>query len=75
MTSLAEALPAQIKRVSEKKARWEGYMRDGLLGPLAGLSVKIMQAEIEQAIANLASGDVLAIMQSHANLAAYNEDD
>ena len=75
--TLAEALPKQIKRVSEKKERWVGYMRDTpeLGGPGMQLSINIMQAEIDCAIEALASGDVVRMMQCHESLAGYNDDD
>jgi hypothetical protein len=75
MTSLADALPAQIKRISEKKARWEGYLRDHEMGPGLQLSINIMQFEIEQAVQSLASGDVIAMLRAHECLAAYSDDD
>ena len=75
MITLAESLPAQIKRVSEKKARWEGYMRDHDMGPGMQFSINIMQSEIDNAVQSLASGDVVSMLQSHESLAAYSDDD
>ena len=75
MASLADALPAEIKRVTAKKERWQGYMRDHDMGPGMQFSINIMQAEIEQAVANLASGDVVAMMRSHEALKGYSDDD
>ena len=42
MITLAESLPAQIKRVSEKKPRWEGYMRDHDMGLGMQFTINVM---------------------------------
>ena len=75
MTSLAEALPAQIKRVTAKKERWQDLMREQDMGPGMQFSINIMQAEIDRAVAALAGGDVVEMMAAHEALADYNDDD
>ena len=75
MTSVAEALPEEIKRVTAKKERWQGYMQQNDMGPGMQFSINIMTAEIEQAVASLASGDVVAMIQSLEALKRYNDDD
>lgn len=74
-TSLADALPAQIARVTAKKERWQGYMRDHDMGPGMQLSINIMQMEIEEAVLALSSGDVARMMAAHQALADYSDDD
>ena len=73
--TLADALPAQIKRVTAKKERWQEYMRDHNMGAGMQLSINIMQAEIENAVAALASGDVTDMLAAHEALKGYNDDD
>lgn len=77
--TLADALPREIKRVQEKKERWAVYAADmdkHAPGSSAGmrLSMNIMQAEIDTAVAVLASGDVVAMMASHEALKGYDND-
>lgn len=73
--SVADALPREIARVTAKKERWQGYMREHNMGPGMQLSVNIMQAEIEQAIKAMAEQDTVAMMQSLEALKGYNDDD
>ena len=73
--TLADDLPREIARVTAKKERWQGYMRDNDMGPGMQFSINIMQAEIERAIAALSSGDVLEMLAAHAALKGYNDDD
>ena len=74
-TTLADALPAQIKRVTAKKERWQHMMREHNMGPGMQFSINIMQMEIESAVTALASGDVAAMMVAHQSLADYSDDD
>lgn len=73
--TLADALPAQIKRVTAKKERWQQMARDHDLGPGMQLSINIMQAEIERGVKALASGDVVEMIAAHQALADYSDDD
>ena len=75
METLADALPAQIKRVTAKKERWQAMMKEHNMGPGMQFSINIMQAEIEAGIAALASGDIAAMMAAHQSLADYSDDD
>lgn len=74
-TTLADALPAQIKRVTAKKERWQQMTRDHDMGPGMQFSISIMQAEIERGVRALASGDVVEMLAAHAALADYSDDD
>jgi len=73
--TLADALPREIARVTAKKERWQGYMRDHDMGLGMQFSINIMQAEIEQAVQALASGDVTEMLAAHEALKGYNDDD
>lgn len=75
MATLADALPAQIKRVTAKKERWQQMMRDHDMGPGMQFSINIMQVDIERGVAALASGDVTEMLAAHQALAAYSDDD
>ena len=75
VNTLADALPAQIKRVQAKKERWLGYLHDHDMGPGTLFSTMIMQAEIDEAIAALASGDVVRMLDAHEALADYSDGD
>ena len=66
--TLAAALTREIARVTAKKERWQGYMRDHNMGPGMQLSINIMQAEIEKSIAALAAGDVTAMIAAYESL-------
>ena len=74
--TLADALPREIARVTAKKERWLGYMREhpGMAHGMS-ISVKIMTAEIERAVRALASGDVAKMLEAHEALKGYNDDD
>ncbi len=73
--TLADALPAQIKRVTEKKERWQQMMRDHDMGPGMQFTINIMQAEIDRGVKALASGDVVEMLAAHQALADYSDDD
>ena len=75
LNTLADALPAQIKRVTAKKERWQQMMREHDMGPGMQFSINIMQAEIERGVKALASGDVTEMLAAHQALADYNDDD
>ena len=74
MMTLADALPAEIKRLTAKKERWQQLMREHNMGPGMQLTINIMQAEIERGIAALASGDVVEMMAAHQALTNYSEE-
>ena len=77
LTTLADALPAEIARVQAKRERWLGYARE--MGPqgAAGMAftTRIMQAEINEAVQALASGDVVRMLRAHDALKGYSDDD
>lgn len=73
--TLADALPEQIARITAKKERWQQMMRDHDMGPGMQFSINIMQAEIEQGVKALASGDVVEMLAAHQSLADYSDDD
>ena len=75
MNTLADALPAQIKRVTAKKERWQAMMKEHNMGPGMQFSINIMQMEIEAGVAALASGDVASMIAAHQSLADYSDDD
>jgi hypothetical protein len=75
--NLADALPAQIARVQAKRDRWVGYARE--MGPQGAVgtqfTIRIMQAEINEAVQALASGDVVRMIRAHEALKGYSDDD
>jgi hypothetical protein len=73
--TLADALPREIARVTAKKERWIGYMRDHDMGPGMQFSINIMAAEIDEAIKACATGDVVAMMAALESLRGYSDDD
>lgn len=79
-TTLADALPAEIKRVQAKRERWLGYQRraeQDKNGPrvMFGPSLMMMQMAIDEGVAALASGDVARMLHAHAELKDFNDDD
>lgn len=73
-TTLADALPAEIKRVTAIKERWQELAREHDMGPGMQLYINIMQAEIDRGVQALASGDVVAMLAAHQALADYSDD-
>lgn len=78
--TLADALPAEIKRVQAKKERWIEYAAEiDKAQPGSGKSlqfgINVMQFEIDVAIATLASGDVVAMLKAYETLKAYDDND
>jgi hypothetical protein len=73
--TLADTLPREIARVTAKKERWQGYMRDHDMGPGMQFSINIMQQEIKSAVRACASGDVVEMMAAHEALKEYSDDD
>lgn len=72
--TLADDLPAQIKRVQEKRERWLGYGRDHPNMIVAPACI-MMQMAIDEGVAALASGDVVRMLRAHAELVDFNDDD
>lgn len=73
MTSLAEALPAEIKRVQKKREEWQEYARQVEGGPHGGAAsftpgIMMMQMEIDEGLDALASGDVVRMLRAHEAL-------
>lgn len=78
--TLGDALPREIKRVREKKERWIGYaaeMEKMQPGSSVGmtLTMRIMDAHINEGVEALASGDVMRMLAAHEDLKRYSEDD
>ena len=71
--TLADALPKEIKRVQEKRERWLGYGRE-FPNMLVAPACAMMQAEIDEGVAALASGDVVRMLRAHAALKANDDD-
>lgn len=76
MTSLADALPAQIQRVVEKRDRWISMTQDHpeLAGGMS-FAIALMQHEIMGGVRALASADIAEMLSAHEALAAYGDDD
>ena len=77
--TLADALPKEIKRVQEKIYRWKGYEKDmkGMPGNpiMFGPAIAMMQAEVNEGIDALASGDVARMINAFKNLKSNSDDD
>lgn len=66
MTSLAEALPARMKEIREVII--PAYQS---VGPAGLIAVAMMQNDLTTAEKALASGDVVAMIQSYQGLCAW----
>lgn len=76
MVTLGEALPMQIARISAKRERWISYAKEaGKHGQGMQLTIAVMQAEINEAIASIASGDIARMLSAHQALKDYSDDD
>jgi hypothetical protein len=74
--TLADALPREIARISAKRDRWRDMMRaHPELGSGMGLTIAIMQAEIDRAVKAIASGDVIEMLNAHQALKDYSDAD
>ncbi len=73
--TLADSLPAEIKRVQAKKERWIEYQKDAGPRAIFGPTIAMMQIAIDEGIDALASGDVVRMLRADADLKEYNEDD
>jgi hypothetical protein len=69
--NLVEGLAAQIKRVTEIKAQYES-MR-GMPNVIVEPQIRMMEAELKEAIEALGSGDVIRMMSIYQTLAEYSE--
>lgn len=74
ITTLADALPAEIKRVQEKRERWLEYAR--MAGPQANFrpALAMMQMSIDEGVQALASGDVVRMLRAHEQLKDHGDD-
>jgi len=70
----ADTLPQMITSVTAKVDRWQGYLRTRDMGPGMQMSIDIMQAGIERAVAAIASGDVDEMIAAHKALRGYIDD-
>ena len=77
MTStLADALPREIARVSAKRDRWRDMLKaHPELGTGVQFTINIMQAEIARAVKSCASGDIAEMLSAHQALKDYSDDD
>ncbi len=78
--TLGDALPREIKRVREKKERWIGYAADmEKMSPGSSvgmkLTMRIMDAHLDEGVSALASGDVVRMLAAHEDLKSYSDDD
>jgi hypothetical protein len=74
-TTLADALPAEIKRIQAKRERWLGYAKDAGPQAMFGPALTMMQMAIDEGVQALASGDVVRMLRAHAELKDYSDDD
>ena len=70
----ADTLSREITSVTAKVDRWQGYLRTRDMGPGMQMSIDIMQAGIERAVAAIASGDVDEMIAAHKALRGYSDD-
>ncbi len=75
MTSLAEALPTEIKRVTAKKERWQSMMSEYDMGPGMQFSINLMQVEIDKGLDALAGGNVIEMLFAYEALKDYDDND
>lgn len=78
-TTLAEALPAEIKRVQEKRDSWKEMAKRMEGGPHGGAmsfapGIAMMEMEINEGIDALASGDVVRMLRAHEALKSNDDD-
>jgi len=71
MTSLAEALPAEIARVTEIKEMYQSLR--GMPGVNVEPAIHFMTKDIEYAITALAEGDVVQMLRCYEVLKDYKE--
>lgn len=71
MASLAEELPAEIKRVQVVRSYYEELrsMPDVIVGP----QIAMMTAAIDEGVASLASGDVVRMLRAYEELKGWEE--
>ena len=79
MISLAEGLPAEIKRIQAKREEWLEYQKQAEGGPHGGAmsfapGLAIMQMEIDEGVAALASGDVVRMLRAYEVLKGNDAD-
>lgn len=67
--TLADALSAKIKEMNEEII--PAYVEIIPLAPMAALTVKIMRAEVQEAVEALAGGDVLRMISAYAAIKDY----
>jgi hypothetical protein len=74
--TLADALPREISRVSAKRDRWRDMAKEHPeLAFGMGLTIRIMQAEIDLAIKACARGDIGEMLSAYQALKDYSDDD
>ncbi len=69
MTSLAEALPAEIKRVEEVREQFKSLrgMRNVIVEP----QIAMMTADIDRAVTASAAGDVVEMLRAYEALKGW----
>lgn len=76
MSSLADALPAEIARVSAKRDRWRDLLaQDPDLWRGLVLGIALMEATIAEGVGSLASGDVIRMLRAFEALKGYDDED
>ena len=71
MTSLAEALPAEIKRVRGLQDQYKELR--GMPNVIVEPQIMMMEHAIDRAIEASASGDVVAMLRAYEDLKEYEE--
>jgi len=71
MTTLAEALPAEINRVRKIKDQLK-QMR-GMKGVMVDPTIAIMETSIRTAISAASEGSVIDMMRAYEDLQGYSE--
>lgn len=71
MTSLAEALPDEIKRVQVVRSHYEELRN--LPNVIVGPQIAMMTADIDEGVASLASGDVVRMIRAYEALKGWSE--
>ena len=74
--TIADALPREIARVSAKRDRWRDMVKDHPeLGMGMQFGIGLMRSDIEAAVMACATGDVVDMARSLAQLRVYSDDD
>jgi len=76
METLADALPKEIERITQKRDRWIKMAAEHpKMAAGMNVTIALMQHEIMQAVKASAEGDVARMAASLESLRAYSHDD